>query len=143
MAKRPTIEIDEEYLKEVMAGDVPSLKKRSEVSLNKDPENIETSVEIKQETERKVEKENVKPTGRKKKDPQRYAELFLQKRYPSGRKQTYISSDVYDKICLFLPVISNKLSVTVFLDNILNQHLEQYKDEINELYNQNTKNPLP
>ena len=146
MAKRPTVEVDEEYLKRVMAGDVP-LHERKDPIIRDEPAEKEKTVaneekEVNPETVKtETVKEPVKASpNNKKKDSQIYGETFLKKHYPTGRKQTYVSVDIYEKISRFLPVIANQLSITVFIDNILSHHIEQYSEEIKELYNKETKN---
>ena len=142
MAKRPTFEVDEEYIKEVMAGDVPLGQRKDPIIRAVPP--IEKEKNDKKETKEEIQEkdmESVKTsTTKKKKDTQIYGETFLKKNYPTERKQTYVSADIYKKIARFLPVIANQLSITVFIDNILNHHIEQYSEEIKELYNKETKN---
>jgi hypothetical protein len=86
-------------------------------------------------------KEPVKP-ARKKRETQDYEPLFLQRKAGVPRRQTYISAALYEKINSFLPVIANGLSVTAYLDNILTHHLEQYRDDINELYERKSQKPF-
>ena len=55
----------------------------------------------------------------------------------------YISSQLYDKITGFLPVIAGQgFGITSYINNILTNHLEQYKDDINELYEKKSQKPL-
>jgi hypothetical protein len=86
-------------------------------------------------------KEAAKPV-RKKKEAQDYESIFLQRKAGVPRRQTYISSHLYEKIGRFLPVIAGGLSITGFVDNILTHHLEQYRDDINELYEHKSQKPL-
>lgn len=140
MAKRPTVEIDEEYLKEVMAGDVPLHNRKDPIirdgpAEKKQPEEIEKNDAVKEPI-----KESAKTAAaRRKKDTQKYCETFLKRRYPTTRKQAYIGTEIYEKITNFLPAIAKQLSISAFLDNILNHHIELYGEEIKELYNNNTK----
>jgi hypothetical protein len=134
MAKRPTVEVDEEYLREVMAGGATFPKKEE---ATKPPGKEEKETEI-----QPVEpKEPMKPV-RKRKEAQDYEPVFLQRKAGVPRRQTYISSQLYEKINSFLPVIANGLSITAYLDNILTHHLEQYRDDINELYERKSQKPF-
>lgn len=141
-------EVDEDYLKTVMAGDVSSLKQQKKESAEErentvEPEEIETEKDI-SETE-KTERETKDVTDsrpRKKREGKSYEVMFLGRRESVQRKQTYISLELYKKIARFLPVIGGGLTVPTYIDNILSQHLEQYKDEINELYDKKTEKPL-
>jgi hypothetical protein len=134
MAKRPTVEVDEEYLREVMAGGADFPKKTEAAKPPALPSPTEPSV-------KEEEKETVKP-ARKKRETQDYESVFLQRKAGVPRRQTYISAALYEKVSRFLPVIANGLSITAYLDNILTHHLEQYRDDINELYERKSQKPF-
>jgi hypothetical protein len=144
MAKRPTVEVDEEYLKEVMAGGATFSKKEEAAKPSESPPQTEPPVK---EEEKEVvmqpaeTKETAKPV-RKRKESQDYEAVFLQRKAGVPRRQTYISAHLYEKINSFLPVIANGLSITAYLDNILTHHLEQYRDDINELYERKSQKPF-
>jgi hypothetical protein len=137
MAKRPTVEVDEEYLKEVMAGGAV-LPGRAEPVKPPVKEENETDAQVLETVE---PKEPAKPV-RKRKEAQDYESVFLQRKAGVPRRQTYISAALYEKISRFLPVIANGLSVTAYIDNILTHHLEQYRDDINELYERKSQKPF-
>ncbi|GHU57539.1 transposase [Bacteroidia bacterium] len=148
MAKRPTVEVDEEYLKEVMAGGA-SVPKKEKQAAQPPASPPQTESPVKEE-----EKEAVMPpdaggetkepakTVRKKKETQDYEPLFLQRKAGVPRRQTYISAALYEKINSFLPVIANGLSITAYLDNILTHHLDLYREDINELYEKKSQKPF-
>jgi hypothetical protein len=137
MAKRPTVEVDEEYLKEVMAGGAGFPKKTEAV---KPPVKEEKEPGI-QPVETVEPKETAKSV-KKKKEVQDYEPVFLQRKAGVPRRQTYISAALYEKVSRFLPVIANGLSVTAYLDNILTHHLDLYKEDINELYERKSQKPF-
>jgi hypothetical protein len=137
MAKRPTVEVDEEYLREVMAGGA-TFPKKEEVT--KPPVKEEKETEI-QPVEPVDSKEPAKSV-RKRKEAQDYEPVFLQRKAGVPRRQTYISAALYEKISSFLPVIAGGLSITAYIDNILTHHLEQYRDDINELYERKSQKPF-
>jgi hypothetical protein len=143
MVKRPTIEVDEEYLKEVMAGGAVLPKREEPAKPPAAPPPAEQSVkeETDNETQTPEAKETLKPV-RKKKEAQDYETVFLQRKAGLPRRQTYISSQLYEKIIRFLPVIANGLSITGYIDNILIHHLEQHKEDINELYERKSQKPF-
>jgi hypothetical protein len=140
MAKRPTVEVDEEYLREVMAGGAV-LPKREEPA--KAPVLPQTGQPVKEE-EKEVTTQTVETSKpvRKRKETQDYEPVFLQRKAGVPRRQTYISAALYEKISRFLPVIANGLSVTAYIDNILTHHLEQYREDINELYERKSQKPF-
>jgi hypothetical protein len=149
MAKRPTVEVDEEYLLEVMAGG--KVRPRKEVSGEQSepvvpvqPPTIitKTAQQVQDEPEDPAEQgKTIKPVRKKREIPD-YEVVFLQRRASVPRRQTYISSELYDKINSFLPVLTRGLSITAYIDNILLHHLEQYRDDINEMYESKSRKPL-
>lgn len=78
----------------------------------------------------------------KHKEPIDYKSVFLEKRAAVVKRQTYISAALFTKITEITAVIANDITLPTFLDNVLEHHLETYKDEINELYEIKTKKPL-
>ena len=82
------------------------------------------------------------PGRRGRKDAPEYRNKYLKKRMSAPRKQTYISTEFYEKITSFLSVAAKGISITIFLDNIIEEHLTLYKEEMNNLYNKNVKDPI-
>jgi hypothetical protein len=149
MAKRPTVEVDEEYLKEVMAGGATFPKREGQPVAEVQPPAplsvAEQPVKDEKEAVEPVTNEEAKEpakTVRKRKEAQDYESLFLQRKAGVPRRQTYISAALYEKINSFLPVIANGVGITVYLDNILVHHLEQYREDINEIYERKSKKPF-
>ena len=80
---------------------------------------------------------------RKKREAHDYESLFLERKASIDRRQTYIGAELYKKISSFLPVIAgHQFSVTAYVNNILTHHLEQYKEDINELYERKSQKPF-
>lgn len=143
MAKKKAYEVDEDYLKTVMAGDIPALKRKEKERSEEAEELEEPEAEIEAASEKETPiRELTDPRPRKKQEEKSYEAMFLRRRESVQRRQTYISLELYKKITRFLPVIGGELTVPTYIDNILSQHLEQYKDEINELYAKKTEKPL-
>lgn len=137
MAKRPTVEVDEDYLKEIMAGGVSRPVKEPPKPVKESP------MEEEKETAIPVESKEPVKTGRKKREAQDYETIFLERKASVARRQIYISAELYDKITGFLPVIAGHgFGITSYVNNILTHHLELYKDDINELYERKSKKPL-
>ena len=144
MAKRPMMEVDEDYLKEIMAGGVGRPKKEQPKPLPEQaPEPSDLEQPKKEEPETAVQtKEPVKQV-RKKREASDYEKLFLERKASVDRRQTYIDADLYKKISSFLPVIAgHQFSITAYVNNILAHHLEQHKEDINELYERKSKKPF-
>ncbi|MFI3294162.1 MAG: DUF3408 domain-containing protein [Rikenellaceae bacterium] len=67
--------------------------------------------------------------------------LFLQKSACKERCCVYVSKDVHEKISKVVNIIAaREVSIGGYIDAVLSTHLEQYKDEINERYAQQSKN---
>ena len=63
-----------------------------------------------------------------------YEKLFLQPRKYQSETTCRIASETYGKLCMIVRILGNNgLSVKAYANNILNTHLEQYRDEINNL----------
>lgn len=63
-----------------------------------------------------------------------YEKLFLQPRKYQSETTCRIASETYGKLCMIVRILGNNgLSVKAYVNNILNTHLEQYRDEINNL----------
>ena len=98
--------IDEELIKNIIAGDDPS----------------EQGVE-----------QNAGTKAKRKKD---YHSVFLEINPLSERHSIYISNGIYNKISILIRLLGNKLTIGGYVDNVLKQHLEQYSSEISEIINQ-------
>ena len=73
--------------------------------------------------------------SRRKRNPVDYSATFLQKNEIKTRQCVYISQRIHATISEIVRVIADKeVSVGGYIDNVLLQHLEAHKEEINELY---------
>jgi hypothetical protein len=64
-----------------------------------------------------------------------YASIFLKKKELKTRQCVYISQDMHgtvSRITWMFP--GREVTVGSYIDNVLKQHFEAHKDEINELY---------
>lgn len=69
-----------------------------------------------------------------------YSSTFLQKNEIKTRQCVYISQRIHTTISEIVKVIADKeVSVGGYIDNVLLQHLETHKEEINELYKKDRK----
>ena len=73
--------------------------------------------------------------SRRKRTAVGYSATFLQKNEIKTRQCVYISQRIHATISEIVRVIADKdVSVGGYIDNVLLQHLEAHKEEINELY---------
>ena len=70
----------------------------------------------------------------KKNSLQEYPEHLLGNNVVKERRQTYVSSENYERVRTLLSVIAPTVSISCYIDNILSAHLEQYRDELNAIY---------
>ena len=127
------MEVDEQYLQRMMAGDLPGGFEKSKVK------NQEKSTDIKPESNEDekpaIEQDTEKESRRKKRNQPEFPEIFLKSNRLSDRRMIYIGKDNYDVLVNYISIISDrKLSLAGYLDNIVSHHIEQYKSDINELY---------
>ena len=73
-------------------------------------------------------------TRQKRNGLQDYPEPLFDNNVVRERRQTYVSSDNYERVRILLSVIAPTVSISCYIDNILSAHLEQYRDELNALY---------
>jgi hypothetical protein len=85
--------------------------------------------------ESEPEKTREQKDSKRKRSPVDYSATFLQKNEIRTRQCVYISQRIHATISEIVRVIADKdVSVGGYIDNVLMQHLEVHKEEINELY---------
>ena len=117
--------VDEDYLMNIMSGD--------EV-VNND-KNTSQSVEAKENKP----KEKIRVSATKKRN---YEEVFLTNRYPSGRsgKVVYIRPEYHERLLRIVQLTrEEKTTLYSYIDNILEQHFNDYGTEIQEFFNERNK----
>ena len=77
----------------------------------------------------------IAPTDKKERESgESYERLFLQPRKYHSEATCRIASETYEKLCAIVQGLGSKrMSVKAYVNNILEDHLEQYRDEINDL----------
>lgn len=152
MSERKRIEVDEAALQRMMARDdqsyligevVKPVKKEPELQV--DAEIVqdfksEQTVQTKEETP--VPENELSKAQRKRKAPKSdFSEMFLKERTVKNRKQIYVSVETYEMIRRYLKYIGDT-SLIAYIDNILLQHIDEYKDTITEMINKKFSNPF-
>jgi len=87
------------------------------------------------------ETEYSKGTKKRKNQKSDFSELFMKERVIKNRKPIYISVETYDVIQSYLKYIGD-VSFIAYVDNILVQHIEDNKDNINELFDKKVNKPF-
>jgi hypothetical protein len=152
MSERKRIEVDEAALQRMMARDDQSYLIGEVVKpVEKEPElqvdaeivqdfKSEQTVQTKEETP--VPENELSKAQRKRKAPKSdFSEMFLKERTVKNRKQIYVSVETYEMIRRYLKYIGDT-SLIAYIDNILLQHIDEYKDTITEMINKKFSNPF-
>ena len=90
-----------------------------------------------EEPEGKVSPELLPERKRKTDEPEEYERLFIRDASSTTRsgKAVYIRKEFHERIMRIVQVIGyNELSLFSYIDNVLEQHFNQYQDDILELY---------
>lgn len=127
------MEVDEELIQSMIAGDIPSRRRNPEPAANPEPEQTGAGSETPEEAPAAA------PKARRRKEPKSYGEVFLRKRVNEQRKHAYISEALMAKITRIVAVLGDGITVPTYIDNVLEHHLETYRDEIEELYSKETQ----
>jgi hypothetical protein len=126
--------------------------KKNKSSVPENPERLLTPLsaktaeqpeEAKAEVVAPVQAEQVKEVKepvRRKRNNVDYSSMFLGRNEIKARSCVYISQRIHATISEIVRVIADKdVSVGGYIDNVLLQHLEAHKDEINDLYKKERK----
>lgn len=151
MVKRKEVKIDEEQIRSIMTGDIPDAvlkniwddndtgsskedgketESRSGIPANPD-EVKDTVTSAGEEATSPVSQATIR---RKRNTLQVYPEHLFNNSVVKERRQTYVSSENYERVRTLLSVIAPSVSISCYIDNILSAHLEQYRDELNAIY---------
>ena len=152
MVKRKEVKIDEEQIRDMMTGDIPAVFMEKNYGDNaagspkedgKEPETDRSEVSAKpdkvEDSDTSTGEEVQSPvfrekTRRKRNGLQEYPEHLFDNNVVRERRQTYVSSDNYERVRTLLSVVAPTVSISCYIDNILSAHLEQYRDELNAIY---------
>lgn len=130
---RKIYDVDEDVLKRVVAGDTSALEEMADDG---------ASSSLKRKDAKDGEKDAV-PLHGAPPEQEAYRKRFLAEHLKGTRRQTYIHDALYRAIAGVLPVIAPDLSVPAFVNNVLSDHLKQYEEIINGIYNEKaTQRPI-
>lgn len=136
MAKQTTIpKVDEDFMREVISQGFP-MKKES-------LKGKDLSVIIKEEKPA-VKTPKTKDTPKQKRIEQTdYRGIYFEKINLSDRQQVSISRETHLTLFNVVNMIGgHKATISSYIENIILQHLETHKEEINNLYENQCKKPI-
>ncbi|GHT77547.1 hypothetical protein FACS189463_3770 [Bacteroidia bacterium] len=106
------------------------------------PKSVQTDVQAEMQNDM-LEPIEEKPTKRKRSQAIDYESLFLSRNELRNRQGLYISKENYEILQTLVRAIRNeRLSVSGLVDNIISQHIEMYGEDINRIYDENSRKPI-
>lgn len=125
-----TDKIDEAYVMELIAGDVPLARRREQAALGKPLEQKEEPV-----LETKTRKRQLHVDD--------YRQLFFNRMEINDRQVIYISRNTYEEVYnIVFGIGGRKASVSSFIECILQHHFKIYEEDIQRTYDQSLQRPL-
>ena len=117
-----------------------------QVSVAGNRENMSKSMQTDNQAEMPVdtsEPVEERPTKRKRGQAVDYESLFLSRNELRNRQGLYIGRDNYETLqTLVRSIRGERLSVSGLVDNIVSHHIELYGDDINRIYDENSRKPI-
>lgn len=140
-------EIDENFIissfKNKERRNNPSSEPRPLLPPEKKDEKTEDVQEPEQSKDNQVQSSQVRESGRKKKGQVNYRETFIRRNEIKSRECVYISHDIHSKIVKLIRALEDtNITIGGYIDTVLGEHLEQHRDEINEIYRQSREDLL-
>ena len=128
--------------------DIDPLAFIRQVSLAGSNDNVHKSTETDKQTEMADEmtestETQTKEHAKRKRGQVDYENLFLTRNEIRTRQGLYIDRENYEILQTLVRAIrSEKLSISGLVDNIVSHHIELYGDEINRIYDENSRKPI-
>lgn len=135
---RKRIPANELLLQDMIAGEVSLPKEDDNKSSPVQPITSSSNETIEESLTTRVKNELKESKSSKRKKEYSYEELYLTYKpvNRTNRQQTYIDGELYEKFARFLKgVCDRKMSLSCFINNILQQHWDENKETIKQLYN--------
>ena len=136
MAKQTNIpKVDEDFMREVISQGVPMkrdaiLENGRTIIIDENESTIETSDVIEALNDEQTEEVD-------------YGEIYFKKVDLSYRKSICIAKETHSTLLKVVNMIGGrKTNLSSYVENIILQHLEKHKEEINELYESKFKRPI-
>jgi len=135
MAKQTTIpKVDEDFMREMISQGFPRKKESSN----------DNDLQIIKEDEPGIEHPKPKEAPTRKRNVQTdYRKTYFEKVDLSDRQSLYISRETHLILINIVNMIGgHKATISSYVENIILQHLESHKEEINNLYEIQYKKPI-
>ena len=144
MAKQEKVQVDEDFMKQIISQGLPVKQEIPPKIVSKEPDTPEVIQETIEEPVRQPEEKTIREaTRRKKSTPADYRETYFQKIELPDRQPIYVSRSTHEKLMKIVRVIGErKATISSYVETIILHHFEQYQDEINELYRKTLERPI-
>ena len=144
MAKQEKVQVDEDFMKQIISQGLPVKQEIPPKIVSKEPDTPEIIQEAMEEPVRQPEEKTIREaTRRKKSTPANYREIYFQKIELPDRQPIYVSRSTHEKLMKIVRVIGErKATISSYVETIILHHFEQYQDEINELYRKTLERPI-
>lgn len=133
MTENQNDKVDPIAIRELISQGIPMKRKESEI---KHSQSEEQCVEPERPNDESMSKDfsRVPRRERRKADKGDYESLFICRNTLKNRKTIYIAKDLQDTLAEIVMSMRNRdMTIGIYVENIILQHLETYKDEINRL----------
>ena len=146
MAKKPKVEVDEGLVRQVIAGQLPlttKVTREIEDPAQQEPQ-AEPDVAARDSGEETQDSPAPAPEPRRRRTMviPYFEQTYMTRHDIHVRSALYVSIDTKRKVLDVVKKIGSEyMTATSYVENIVRQHLELYKDDINRIYKQkSTKN---
>ena len=144
MAKKPRIEVDEELMRQMIAGQAPLTSKVVRRISDEYPEDTQDAPQETPDAEEQSSPSDDRPESRHRRmiPVPDYERTFLSPANYDSRASLYVSTATKRKLLeIFKRIGGERLTATAYIDNILRHHIEVFREEINRIYKKrNPKN---
>jgi hypothetical protein len=146
MAKKPKVEVDEGLVRQVIAGQLPlttKVTREIEDPAQQEPQAEPDVVVRDSEEEQDIPTPAPEPRRRRTMVIPDFEQTYMIRHDIHVRSALYVSIDTKRKVLDVVKKIGSEyMTATSYVENIVRQHLELYKDDINRIYKQKSTQNL-
>lgn len=101
---------------------------------------VEETTELEEKPKAQSSNIQSREGGRKRKGQSKYRETFMRRNEIKFRESVYISHTIHEKIVRLIRVLEDSnITIGGYIDLVLSEHLEQHREEINEIYRESQR----
>lgn len=134
MAKREIINVDEDAIKKMIAGDIPGMPDNTPAGQGRIPPMDMQGDNPHENAEKANDEDTETKTTKKRKNRLKYADIFFVRQRYAETKQTTIILDkrIYTSIRNILKT-TDGITFANFINNVMVHHFNEYREEMEEL----------